>query len=289
MSIRAAWRLGAAVMLTGVLLGLSACGGSEPPPVARLYTQPAYGYLTKLRLNVAAVSIEDRTPPAGPDDIAGQAPTPPNQALLQMGRERVLASGTAGRAVLAIDQASLRRGNDGAINGQLAVHLDVLSGDGQQKGYAEARVARSHTPGSDPEDAQSVSYDLVTQMMADMNVELEFQVRRNLRDWLLRAGAAPGVVKTESLAAPSVAVLPGAPLIGTLTGTLIGTPGAATLATPGTADVAIPPAAASDGTAAIPPEQDPSLAPTPDGAAFGAPAPAELSPPPGVLHLPGQH
>lgn len=268
-------------MLTGVLLGLSACGGSEPPPVARLYTQPAYGYLTKLRLNVAAVSIEDRTPPAGPDDIAGQAPTPPNQALLQMGHDRVLASGTAGRAVLAIDQASLLRGNDGAINGQLAVHLDVLSADGKQKGYAEARVARSHTPGSDPEDAQSVSYDLVTQMMADMNVELEFQVRRNLRDWLLRAGAAPGVVKTESLAAPSVAALPGAPLIGTAV--------AATLATSGTADVAIPPAAASDGTAAIPPEQDPSLAPTPDGAAFGAPAPAELSPPPGVLHLPGQH
>ena len=39
---------------------------------------------------------------------------------------------------------------------------------------------------------RTVLYDMTKSMMSDMNVEFEYQIRRNLKDWLTN-GAAPGM------------------------------------------------------------------------------------------------
>ena len=54
-------------------------------------------------------------------------------------------------------------------------------------------------------------YDFTTQMLNDMNVEFEFQVKRTLKEWLQATpGTAPPppAVQSEDLAAPPRATGP---------------------------------------------------------------------------------
>ena len=69
-------------------------------------------------------------------------------------------------------------------------------------------MARRRVSTDTDENPRSVLYDFVGQMMTDMNVEFEFQVKRSLRDWLqLTATDAPPPppVQSQDLAAPTPA------------------------------------------------------------------------------------
>ncbi|MGI4747201.1 MAG: hypothetical protein ACRYFY_14345, partial [Janthinobacterium lividum] len=177
--------------LTAILL-LAGCGGdSHPEPV---FKQPSYSYLTPLRINVGQIRVEDHVPPpTGPNDLGPNAPVSPDQALKQMAQDRLVAAGNSGTAVFTIDQASITGQQGGALDGALAVHLDIVSNGGGHAGYAEAHVSRQFVPGSnsDNDGVKAELYNLTTQMMQDMNVEFEFQLRRTLGDWMLDASGAP--------------------------------------------------------------------------------------------------
>jgi hypothetical protein len=73
--------------------------------------------------------------------------------------------------------------------------------------YAEARVSRQHVPGSEPENLRNNLYDMTRQMMDDMNVELEYQIRRSMRSWLVSNTAVPAPV----IAVPLAPATPAAP------------------------------------------------------------------------------
>ena len=180
----------------------AACGDDGPP---RNFAVPSYSYLTPIRLNVASIEIDDRTPPSGDSSLTQLSPLRPADGLKQMANDRLVAAGTVGRAVFVIDTARLQR-VPGGIEGTLAVHLDVFAGEGGDRtGYAEARVARRRTSNDTDEDSRAVLYDFTTQMLNDMNVEFEFQVKRSLKDWLqATAGAAPPPppVQEQTLAPP---------------------------------------------------------------------------------------
>jgi len=244
-----------------VLLPLlvAGCSGDEPPPVTNF---PAldYGYLLKLRLNVGSVDVEDHSVPFGDADMAGQAPTPPAQALARMAHERLFAAGLSGQAIFTIDQASIVRGPSGALDGQLAVHLQLFNAAGQPAGYAAARVARQYVPGTDDDNLRAILNDMTKKMMDDMNVEVEFQVRKSLGSFLMSNTAVPAPVTATPLqpAVPQPAPGPDRSIPGMV--------------------IAPPPVAA--------PPQDP--APYGDSAAPPAPdpPPQQLSPPPGYLQLP---
>ena len=187
---------------------LAAACADDQATAPRSYPLPSYSFLTLLRLNVANIEIDDRSPPVGSGSIESLAPVRPVDCLKQMANDRLVASGSAGRAVFVIDRATLVR-QGGVVDGVLAVHLDVFagSGGGDRAGYAEARVARRRASTDSDEDVRSVLYNFTVQMMNDMNVEFEFQVKRSLREWLqLTAGTAPPPppVQTQDLAAPGV-------------------------------------------------------------------------------------
>lgn len=165
---------------------LAACGGDGP--VRQDFPPMSYDYLTPLRLNVGEVEIRDQFAPGGAD-IGAQAPIPPAQALRQMAADRIKPGGSTGRAVFVIEDASIVR-VAGGVSGAMAVQLDILLADGTRAGFAEARVQRRRTS-SRGEDLRGTLYDLVRDMMDDMNVELEFQVRRSLKDWLQVTATAP--------------------------------------------------------------------------------------------------
>jgi len=243
-------RMGLArLWLVGVLvlpLAIGSCGGDEPPPAS--FAPLHYEYLRQLRLNVGSIDVQDHSTPAGDGDVTGQAPVPPAQALVQMAHDRLFAAGLTGQAIFVIDQASIVRGSDGTLNGQLAVHLDVLTAAGARAGYAEARVARQHVPGSDEEDLRSVLYDMTKQMMSDMNVELEYQIRRSMSDWLVSGNDTPAPVTAAPLQAP------------------------------------VPPANPDTSIPGV--DLSPAPAPAPEPAPDQAVPPQQLSPPPGFLQLP---
>ena len=249
MSVRHA--LGLAVLLS---LGLAGCGGDDAPPPAS-FAPLNYGYLTKLSLNVGSIDIQNQSAPIGPDDVSAQSPVTPAQALQQIGHDRLFAAGLAGSAGFVIDQASIVRGAQGGLYGQMAVHLDVTAADGRHAGTAEARVSRAHTPGSESENFQTVLYDMTRQMADAMNVELEYQMKRSLGAMMVSAAVVPSSVTAVPLS-PGGGLPP------------------SSQAVPTRPDEAPP-------QNALPPETPPG-----DDGMSGEPPPQQMSPPPGYLQLP---
>ncbi len=236
-----------------VLLLLAGCGDDTPAPAPQSFAPLHYEYLPKLRLNVANIAVSDRSLPVSPQDIASSSPVVPAQALQQMARDRLFAVGSSGTATFTIDQASIVREPGGALDGQLAVHLDLTAPGGGRTGFAEARVARQHVPGSEPEDAATNLYALTRQMMDAMNVELEYQIRQSLKPFVVEGAGAPAPVAAEPLAGP-------------------GTPPAVPAPPP------LPPAAPDAQPAPAGAFQDPGELPPAE--------PQQMSPPPGFLQPP---
>jgi hypothetical protein len=236
-----------ALAVLAILSPLAGCGEEEPVAAPQTFAPLHYDYLTKLRLNVGSIDVEDHSVPLGANDIASQSPVTLAQAAVQMAHDRLFAAGLIGHADLSVDQASIMRGPNGVLDGLLSLHLAVFDGAGVQTGYAQARVTREYVPGSDPADLRSVLYTMTKQMLDDMNVELEFQIRRSLRSIIATGAPVPAPVTQAPLDAP-----PGTPL------------------PPPSAEPSIP-------GATLEPPPAPQAEPPP---------PSQMSPPPGFLTLP---
>jgi hypothetical protein len=199
-----------APLLAAVALLLAGCAGPAPEPV---YVPPSYSYLSPLRLNVGSVEVVDDWTP-GPDDVGVLSPVRPLDALRQMATDRLGAVGSAGRAVLRIEDASIRRAGDRLV-GNLAVRLEIVGADGAPRGFAVARVTRTATL-PDEGALRPTLYSMTNDMMRDMNVELEYQVRRTLARELVgvgpSGGAVPAPVQQQPLPPPGAA--PVAPATG---------------------------------------------------------------------------
>lgn len=217
-------------------------GCVEQPPPTIDFAPLRYDYLTKLRLNVARVDVSYDL--ASQNFVDGRhvealSPVQPADALRQMAQDRLVPAGSGGHAVFVIDDASLLLTPAG-FEGTMQVHLDVTAADGTRTGTAQAGVHRTRTVVDEsPEAERAALYELTQQMMSDMNVEFEYQVRRSLHEYL---EGAPGV-------APPPAPVQQQDLNG-------GTPDA-----PAPADV--PPSAPLAPPEAAPPAPRAALAPTP--------------------------
>ena len=192
---------------------LAACGGDQA--AAPNYQPPSYDYLTKLRLAVGSISIDDSWVPRGAArHVEYLAPTPPLDALRRMAQDRLVATGGKGRASFVIDDASIIR-SPRQYEGSLAVRLDVADDSGTSLGHAGARVTRTRdVTGEDPEQVRADLYALVRDMMRDMNVEFEYQVRRAMKNMLEATNPEvppAGPVQSEDLGAPGAGVSSGAP------------------------------------------------------------------------------
>ena len=189
-----------------LLLPLMAAGCGDDDVAQRTFAMPNYSYLAPIRLNVASIEIDASVPNAGDSSLAQLSPLRLSDGLKEIANDRLVAAGSAGRALFAIDRATLQR-IAGGIEGMLAVRLDVFAGQGTERaGFAEARVARRRTSSDVSEDSRAVLYDFTTQLLNDMNVELEYQVKRSLKDWLQPGSATaplPAAVQTEPLSPPA--------------------------------------------------------------------------------------
>jgi len=182
---------------------LAACGREERtdfPPLR-------YNYLPPIRLNVASIAVEQRFYPSGmKPDVTALGPVHPVEALRAMADDRLQALGTSGQAVFGITNASLTREHD-VIACALAVVLEIYPTPGNRSGFAEATVSRQHTGPVD--DLRGTLYDITKATMDAMNVEFEYQVRRNLAAWLI--SAAPPPVQQQPLQTAPPEPPPGGP------------------------------------------------------------------------------
>ena len=173
----------------------------EAPPAS--YPPPSYDYLTTLRLNVGRIEIDDSWAPRGAARrVEHLAPVTPREALRRMAEDRIVAGGNAGRAVFVIEDASIIRGPRN-YEASLAVRLDMADDAGNRLGQATARVVQVRPVRGESERAvRDELYAFVRELMNEMNVEFEFQIRRAMRDALQTTSTSapePGPVEAESL------------------------------------------------------------------------------------------
>lgn len=165
-------------------LALAACGGGdEPPPAKKPASRPPlrYGYLPPIRLNAAKLETSDESGASGGEDSVAP-PIDLTDTLFRLARDRLKPVAKTGVARFQVQTASLTRDKD-TLRGTISVRLDIREETSGDAAYAEARVTGSAPIGAAGE--QDAAYDLVKSLMDDLNVELEYQIRKELRAWVV--------------------------------------------------------------------------------------------------------
>jgi hypothetical protein len=201
----------------------AACASSDATPP--LQGPPRFDFLTPLRLNVLDIEVVEPGP--GPAwRVDPPAPLSPVALAVQMGRDRLVPVGTTGRARFVVESATLVRevASAGGLFAQqtdrltcaIHVRVEILGADGSRIGFTEAEVRRSAgMPDEGPASRARAADAIVRQAMDDLNVEFEFQVRRNLRDWLMTGepgAVAPAPIQQESLGGGPAPMAPAEPV-----------------------------------------------------------------------------
>lgn len=192
---------------------LAACA---PPPAPQPAAPPiAYDFLPRLRLDVAQVEVENRSPPSGPNDLGTQLRPSAAEAVQIMGRDRLAAFGTEGTARFIVTRAVLLREPTARQGGifstdpgerlfcDLACRLEVLGADGASRGFAEAQLRRTGPSDAAAPARLRAAENLLRRANFELNAEFEFQLRRALRELLVEGERAapppPGGVRRESI------------------------------------------------------------------------------------------
>lgn len=196
------------------LLATAACGGREQPlPTAVAAAgPPSYAYLTPLRLAVGRIEVVPAADPAATRAMP-PAPLSPSMVVSAMAQDRLSAAGGPGSARFRTQVATLTRESAGAggvfttaterLTCVMRCRIEIISDEGAPAGFAEAEVRRTATrpAGSEAERAQAAD-EIVRLAGSDLNVEFEYQLRRNLRS-LLRAPPSPDAPETPAATAPA--------------------------------------------------------------------------------------
>ncbi len=200
----------------GALLAAACTQPDEPPPLPA--GPPSYSYLTPLRLSVGRIEIQPATDAAATRTMP-PAPLVPADVVRIMAEERLSAAGGAGLARFRVQIATLTRESSSGggvfaaaterLSCTMRCRLEVRAEDGSPAGFAEAEVRRAavRPAGTQAERARAAE-ELVRAAGADLNVEFEYQVRRNLRTALAPAsppaGSAPAVPGAPARTEPAL-------------------------------------------------------------------------------------
>ncbi len=222
------------------LLALAACGSTPPAPS---YKPLDYSYLPPILLKVSQVNVVNAyVPTPSQVQLAGQDPSPPADTLMAMLRQRLQPAGLPGTATVTVQTAYVDKVN-GNLTGSMTVDLNLASADGRATGFTEASVSASQTApdSSNPDDTRAALYALTKQLMTQMNVQLQYQIQKNLPSWVswTNNGAAGVAGAASATAGDAGGVIQAAPLAAP--------PGVATAPATGAAPTAVPASAAPAG------------------------------------------
>lgn len=183
------------IVLAALAGPLAGCG-DEPPP-RQTFADLRFTNEPPLRLGVAAVEIDDEyRPNFDPPHYEQRLPIPLPHVADNWARDRLQPAGTSGRAVAVITDASvveinLRKesGLGATFTNQLDTQYEARVGirvelrDDRAGGMrmAEAHAERSMTAneGTTLDERDRMLYRMETDLMADLDRQLETQIRNN--------------------------------------------------------------------------------------------------------------
>ncbi len=229
------------ILVAGLTALLAGCSSSPPPPPP-VFTPLSYNYLPPIVLTVSNIAFQNSyVPDPQAAALIAQDPAPPAATVMAMAQHRLVANGTPGTGTFTLETASIEPVGDNYV-GNISVRLDVVSADGRKTGYTEASVAVTQTapePDAGPDGVQEVLYSMNKQLMDQLNVQLQYQIQRNMGSWVsyntnaatpaLNSGSinngaiqaaplqAPGAATPVTGAAPTpVPLAPGSGVLGQL-------------------------------------------------------------------------
>ena len=187
------------LLVSAVVAALLAACGSAPPPRQdfadlRFTTEPP------LRLRVAGVEIVDEyRPNFDPPHYEQRFPIPLPHVADNWARDRLQAVGTSGRAVAVIVDASAVEINlpkqtglgatftnqlDTQYNARVGIRVEARDDRDGTMRMAEAHAERSVTAveGATLAERDRMLYQLESRLMAELDRQLETQIRNNLGD-----------------------------------------------------------------------------------------------------------
>jgi hypothetical protein len=188
-------RVSGLIVLAALAGPLAACD-NEPPP------RPGFADLRftnepPLRLGVAAVEIDDEyRPNFDPPHYEQRLPIPLPHVADNWARDRLQPAGTGGRAVAVITDASVVEINlpkesgfsatftnqlDTQYEARVGIRVEIRDDRGGAMRMAEGHAERSITTveGTTLDERDRMLYRMETELMAELDRQLEMQIRNN--------------------------------------------------------------------------------------------------------------
>ena len=195
----------------GALVAAACAGPEQPPPPPA--GPPSYSHLLPLRLSVGRIEILPATAPAATRTMP-PAPLVPAEVVRIMAEDRLSAAGGGGVARFRTQIATLTRepSSGGGVftaaterlTCTMRCRLEIRGEDGSPAGFAEAEVRRAAVrPAGNQAERARAAEELVRAAGADLNVEFEYQIRRNLRAALAPAAPAGAPPSASASSAPA--------------------------------------------------------------------------------------
>lgn len=187
------------VLALGPTLLLAAC---ETAPPAKPKMDISFTHLAPIALNVGRIEIVSQYRPTfAKPNVEHLFPVTPAAALERWASERLRARGSSGVARFIISDASVKEtkleqksGLVGLVtieqaeryDGAVRVRMEVVDANGRSGGTASAYATRYQTvsEGASLNERNRVWLDLVNDLMADFNGEMERNARQVLGNWL---------------------------------------------------------------------------------------------------------
>ncbi len=175
---------------------LALLAGCTPPPHPT-YPELRFTAEPPIRLDVAGIDVrDDYQPPLRPPNVDHLFPVSPMRAAETWARDRLQATGTTGRAVFILRNASVietnlptKQGLSGALTTQpaerddltLQATVEIVDANGLPVRTANVTVTRSQSllEGITPDQRDHVRYDMTKAAMADFGRQMESEIRNN--------------------------------------------------------------------------------------------------------------
>ncbi|NQW00781.1 MAG: hypothetical protein HQ483_13840 [Rhodospirillales bacterium] len=179
-------------------------GACSTPVTTQTLPQMSFTHLGVLNFNVESIEIDNRYKASNnSSQIEARFPTPPATAIRTWAIDRFKPVGPAGSGTLriVINQASvketdlkLEKGFTATFTKQqsnqydliMDIALEIIDGSGKQVGFSAAKASRSITTGEDLSlnDRDKRWFEMTEKAMAELNAEMESNIRRYLASWL---------------------------------------------------------------------------------------------------------
>jgi hypothetical protein len=177
-------------------------GGCDTPATRPVFPDIHFTELPRLRLDVAAIDIKDEFQPSFREpNVEHLFPVTPEHAAENWAKDRLQAVGTTGRARVRIINASVKevelpktQGLTGAFttdqaeryDAAIEMSIDILNDRGFAERTVSAGATRSQSvaEGITPNDREQVWYNMTKALMADLNQNLEKQMRDYFGNYL---------------------------------------------------------------------------------------------------------